>query len=240
MFTSSALSVLLTLGFALTGVFSLIRLAGLTAAGRQPADRLVELFHLVMSLAMIGMTWAWSGGPDTRSGLLQIVVFGFFALWFGHALIRRLGHDRVAQSSHLTMAGATVWMVAAMPVLMGVTASPSGVGGHAGHGGHGSSSDAGAGLAPGPAAAPPAVAVAATVVFAALLVGFAVVASVRALRSGAAARRDGPGARIGADTGGGVAVLAPPVARADLTTRLAPWSHALMNLAMAVMLVAML
>jgi hypothetical protein len=229
-FSSSALSVLLTLAFAVTGAFSLIRLAGLTAAADRPADRLVELFHLVMSLAMIGMTWAWSGGPDSRSGLLQIVVFGAFGLWFGHALIRGLGHDPVAQGSHLTMAGATVWMIAAMPVLMGVTGSPTGVGGHAGHGGHGSSGDATPTVDPGPAAAPPAVAVAVTVVFAVLLVGFAVAAAVRATRPGAA------GCPEPAPTGG-VAVLTAPT---DVTTRLAPWSHALMNLAMAAMLAAML
>lgn len=248
---SSALSVPLTLAFAATGVFSLVRLSRLTAAAQRPADRLVELFHLVMSLAMIGMTWAWSGGPETRSGLLQIVVFGTFALWFGHTLIHRSGHDRVARSSHLTMAGATVWMVAAMPVLMGVSGAPTGVGGHAGHGGHGSSGDGVAGMEPGPVAAPPAAAVAVTAAFAVLLVGFAVVASVRGARSGVADRRAERGTRVGAAGNGAVAGATSPVITAAVITpaaltsaadtgRLALWSHALMNLAMAVMLVAML
>jgi Domain of unknown function (DUF5134) len=73
----------------------------------------------LMSSAMIAMTWAFSGGPDTGSGILQIVVFGLIGLWFltraaGHGH----GHGRIESAYHLVMAAAMVWMVAAMPVLM--------------------------------------------------------------------------------------------------------------------------
>jgi hypothetical protein len=118
-FASPTLMVVFTIVFAATGLYSLLRFAALVSGAEADGDRVAELAHLVMSIAMIAMTWAFSGGPDTGSGILQIVVFGLIGLWFltrvaGHGH----GHGRVESAYHLVMAAAMVWMVAAMPVLM--------------------------------------------------------------------------------------------------------------------------
>jgi hypothetical protein len=111
--------VVFTILFAATGLYSLVRFAALVSGAEADGDRVAELAHLLMSIAMIAMTWAFSGGPDTGSGILQIVVFGLIGLRFltrvaGHGH----GHGRIESAYHLVMAAAMVWMVAAMPVLM--------------------------------------------------------------------------------------------------------------------------
>lgn len=61
-------------------VVQLRRCAGLWSRGTAPGqDRAVELAHLLMSLAMIAMVWAW-GGP--AAWWLQIVVFGLLTVLF--------------------------------------------------------------------------------------------------------------------------------------------------------------
>jgi hypothetical protein len=117
-FSSLAPTVALTVVFTVTGLYALLRFAALVS-GTGDGDRVVELFHLLMSIAMIAMTWAWSGGPDTTSGLLQIVVFGLFGLWLLNQLIRPFAHPRATSAYHLVAAIAMVWMVPAMPEAMG-------------------------------------------------------------------------------------------------------------------------
>lgn len=137
MFASHTLMVVLTIVFAATGLYSLVRFAALVSGAEADGDRVAELAHLLMSIAMIAMTWAYSGGPATGSGILQIVVFGLIGLWFltrvaGH------GHGRIESAYHFVMAAAMVWMVAAMPVLMSgsgeVMKMSAGNGTHGDHG----------------------------------------------------------------------------------------------------------
>ncbi|WP_326834944.1 DUF5134 domain-containing protein [Amycolatopsis rhabdoformis] len=117
MFSSPALSWLFTVVFALTGLYSLYRFAGLVSGTGRAGDRAAELTHLLMSVAMIGMTWAWTGLPDAPSGVLQLAVFGLLALWFAGRLLA--GGHGIFGGYHLLMALAMVWMVATMPLLMG-------------------------------------------------------------------------------------------------------------------------
>ncbi|HWD06095.1 MAG TPA: DUF5134 domain-containing protein [Amycolatopsis sp.] len=129
MFSSPALSWLFTVVFAITGLYSLYRFAGLMSGTGRDGDRAAELAHLLMSLAMVGMTWAWTGSADTTGGIVQVVVFGLFALWFAGGLLA--GAHRVGGAYHLVMAVAMVWMVVAMPLLMGGMAGGPGDGGRA-------------------------------------------------------------------------------------------------------------
>lgn len=230
MFASTALSAVFTLVFAATAVYSLVRLSRLLAGEGAPGDRLVEVFHLVMSLAMVAMTWAWTGGPATPSGVLQIVVFGGFTMWFAHrAVTRATAHGHVANGYHVAMGAAMTWMVAAMPVIMGM---PAGMGSDEGHAGHHGSGDASAmaGMDPSTAAPAPGWTVAVSVVLAVVLVVAAGWWAVRAVRA------DDPLPEDDLVSGGGIATLAPvrPTVRADAGC------HLLMSLGMAGMLVAML
>lgn len=122
-----------TVAFAATGVYALARLAALTSGSLQAGDRLVELVHLLMSLAMIAMAWGWTGPPGSPGGLVQIVGFGLVAVWF---LSRALEPgSRLVHGYHALMAAAMVWMVATMPLLMGMPMTADGGGGHGHHGG---------------------------------------------------------------------------------------------------------
>ena len=140
MIASPMLAAAFTVVFAVTGLYSLVRIAGMASGAVPDGDRVAELSHLLMSIAMIAMTGAWSGGPDSASGILQIVVFGLIGLWF---LVKVAGpddgHRRVENGYHMVMAAAMVWMVAAMPVLMGGAGMSPGTSADAGeHAGHGS------------------------------------------------------------------------------------------------------
>jgi hypothetical protein len=105
----------LTAVFAATGMYSLYRLSGLgSGRGR---NRVAELEHLLMSIAMIGMARAWTVLSGRLGEALQVVLFGLFALWFAGRLC---AGGRVFDCAyHLALAGAMVWMVATMPALMG-------------------------------------------------------------------------------------------------------------------------
>ncbi|HEX4248400.1 MAG TPA: DUF5134 domain-containing protein [Pseudonocardia sp.] len=154
MIPSIPLSVALTVLFAGTGCYSLLRWASLRAgAAGHHGDQVAELSHLVMSLAMIGMVWGY-GGPVADT--VQLVAFGGFSCYFlgrlalgrlalGRLALGRLGLGRLglgwlglgrwrparpgcpAPGFHLLMAGSMVWMVAAMPLLM--AGMSTGVGG---------------------------------------------------------------------------------------------------------------
>lgn len=247
MFASTALSVVFTLVFVATGVYSLVRLARLLAGGGDGGDRLVELFHLVMSLGMIAMAWAWTGGPTTTGGVLQIVVFGVFTVWFTHrTAIRATAHGRLANGYHLVTGAAMTWMVAAMPLMMGMSGGVQASGGHAGHHGSGDDMPAMAGMNQSAAAtSAPAWVVVVSVVFVAVLVVAAGWWAVRAVRADdPPPEQDLVSGSVAGGASGRVAVVRTTSTSTvrtapTLTVRTDAACHTLMSLGMAVMLVAM-
>jgi hypothetical protein len=118
MFSSVPLTSVFTVLFLATGVYSIVRLAALASGVSSAIDRAAEPSHVLMSLAMIAMTWGRTGGPASPSGALQIVVFSLAGLYF---LIGAVFGYRapVAGGYHLVMALAMVWMVATAPLPMG-------------------------------------------------------------------------------------------------------------------------
>lgn len=225
MFESSMLSVVFTVVFAATGLYALARLARLLAGEIEVGDRLVELFHLAMSLAMIAMAWAYVGGPETPGGRLEVVVFGAFTAWFAYRATRRdTAHSPLANGYHVAMGAAMTWMVAAMPLIMGSShAGSSGGGGH--HGGSAPVEATGPVAPPEPA---PGWVVVVTIAFALLSVAAAGWWGARAVRAG--------------DTGGDAMPSGDVLTRTTVTqsARVEAGCHVLMSLGMGGMLVAML
>ena len=181
MFESPVLSWIFTIVFLATGLYSVVRYALLTSGVERDGDRTVELSHLLMSIAMIAMAWAWTGGPGTASGILQLVVFGLFAVFFLAQAVAG-GHDTTVSADHVLMNGAMVWMVAARPALTGMSATAGGEGG--GHAGHGSGSGDMAGMAGMEPMAPPTWVTLVTWAFVVLLVLSALFWVFRAARAG--------------------------------------------------------
>jgi hypothetical protein len=58
LFASHIVMVMFTIVFAVTGLYSLVRFATLVAGTAGEGDRVAELAHLLMSIAMIAMTRA--------------------------------------------------------------------------------------------------------------------------------------------------------------------------------------
>jgi hypothetical protein len=244
--SSIALSVAFTVAFIVTGSYALVRYALISAGGEGDGDRVAELSHLLMSVAMIAMTWG--AGTGTTARTLQIVAFGGFVLWFlRRAVLSRsgTGHGRLAATDHAVTAAAMVWMVAAMPLIMGMSMaamSDGGAGGHAGHGAHGADtamSDVDAMAAPTPVWV-----TAVTVGFAVLLAAGALFWAIHAWR-GAAEPDETAAADEHGDAGRAVAVRARAARTrtglARLTgTRQDALCHLLMSVGMAGMLLAML
>jgi hypothetical protein len=120
--------VALTVLFALSGGYSLLRWASLRAgvAGHH-GDQVAELSHVLMSLGMIAMVWAYGGGTGDA---VQLIAYLALSGYFLTRLLRgrATGHPGCpAPGFHLLMSGSMVWMVAAMPLLMaGSVAGPSG------------------------------------------------------------------------------------------------------------------
>lgn len=227
MFASTTLSMVFTVVYVVTGVYSLARLAQLMAEPDDDGDRLVELFHLAMSLAMIAMAWAWTGGPDTAGGMVQVVVFGAFTAWFLHsAVTRATTHGQLTNGYHVVMGAAMTWMVAAMPLMMGGSSGGMDMSGHAGHAGHHAAATTSGTDAPATMAPAPGWVVAVTVVFVALLVAAAGWWADRAIHA------DDPGPQ----PTGAVATRTAT----SLAIRIEPSCHLLMSLGMAGMLLAML
>jgi Domain of unknown function (DUF5134) len=110
-FSSLTVPALFTAVFVGTGGHALYRLTA-------PAfvDRAAEAAHLLMSLAMLAMTWGWTGGPGSPSGMVQVGLFGLLTLWFVAGAVG----GSIPHSLHTTNAAAMVWMVVAMPALMGM------------------------------------------------------------------------------------------------------------------------
>lgn len=234
MVSSVPLSALFTAVFTATGGLALLRWAALRA-GLAPhgGDQVAELSHLLMSLAMVAMVWAYGG----RAGaVVQIVAFTGFAAYFLDRLVRRrtggsAGHSCPAVEYHLMMSMTMIWMVAGMPVLMGGMAGMGmpGMGGsggaHAGHAGHSGHAGHAAIATGGPPAAVPGWAMALTVAS----IGALLVAAV--FWAGRAVRRP---ARHPVTVG----APAHPVAAA-LNPRPEAACHLAMSLGMAAMFVTM-
>jgi hypothetical protein len=229
MLGSVTASVVFTVLYAGTGGYALLRWASLvTGASPRPGDPVAELAHLVMSLAMIGMVWGYAG--DTAD-LVQIVLFGGLGCYFALRLLSR--HPGCSSpGGQVLMCAAMVWMVAAMPLLMG----------------HGSESspgmadmpgmDMGGGsAAPAPTGPAPGWAVAVNLLVALALVVAAGGWARRALRS--PAPRSGPVAPVQPAPGGVLTETRAPRLPARLTPRADAVCHLLMSLSMAVTLLVM-
>ena len=247
MISSVPLSVPLTVIFAATGGYSLLRWASLRAgvAGHH-GDRVAELSHLVMSAAMIAMVWEY-GGPTGNAA--QIVLFTVLAGYF----LTRLPVGRrtrpggcPAPGFHLLMCSSMVWMLAAMPLLIGGLATDS-AGGHM-HDMPMGGADA-AGQDGQPPSATPAWAVVVTVALSVALLAAAGYWLRRAV--GTPARPEvAVGAEVPALVGTGAARVAQPPARsarrtpgrvpAALTPRRDALCHLAMSVGMAAMCLAML
>jgi Domain of unknown function (DUF5134) len=221
---SSLTASVFTVVFVATGGWALYRLA--IRGSDSGVDHPTELAHLLMSLAMVAMVWDWSGGPDSASGIVQVVVFGLFSLWFLPGTLR----GSLPSGLHLVSTAAMVWMVVAMPYLMG--------------------------MAKGSAIT------VLTVLFAVLLAAAAGLWTERAVSGGAPAQialdepvtwehgtwehgtgEHGTGEHGTGEPGTGrtaVRVAERVVVRRRVTTRLDASCHALMNLGMGAVLVAML
>ncbi|WP_328997904.1 DUF5134 domain-containing protein [Kribbella sp. NBC_00709] len=128
---TSPWDLLLTALFAMTLALSLW---WWTSASRSDVrDRVLHLNHAVMSAAMIVMIW-W---PFGRLGSwVQIAIFALLFL-----LVIRVDWQPVFErvgdtTAHVLMNLAMIWMLAAMPLLMGDSAmTPEAHADHAGHGG---------------------------------------------------------------------------------------------------------
>ncbi len=233
MFESPALSWIFSIVFLATGLYSVVRYALLTSGAERDGDRAIELSHLLMSIAMIAMAWAWTGGPGTASGILQLVVFGLFAVFFLAQAVSG-GHDTVVSVDHLLMNGAMVWMVAAMPALMGMSATAGGAGGGGGgHAGHGSDSGDTAAVAGMEPMATPTWVTLVTWAFVVLLVASAVFWALRAARADT-----GRAVEPAAGGGGTATVVRPGLARVT-NRRVDACCHLLMSLGMGGMFLAM-
>jgi Domain of unknown function (DUF5134) len=139
MFTSPALVLAFTAVFAVTGLRALVRLF-VPVPAAAGGDRMAELSHLLMSVAMLGMTWGWPAGPDTAGGVAQLVVFGLLAVLFVVRVLDPAEHVR-AGAPHVLGPVAMLWMVGAMPRLMGTSADPASMPASSGHHGHGATGD---------------------------------------------------------------------------------------------------
>ncbi|GAA1391764.1 hypothetical protein GCM10009613_34920 [Pseudonocardia kongjuensis] len=204
MIASLPVALTLTALFVLTGGYALLRWSGAVAEAAPPGRRTSELAHLLMSAAMVVMTWTWYG---TTGLWFQILLFGGFAVFFAADAVRRRRHRLhgcTGGSAHALMAAAMVWMLAAMPLIMPApVTAPAGGGGHTGHVGH----DAGADHA-AHAAGQAGWAVGVTVALCAALLAVAGFWAVRALAAdghGHAADEDFPGvpldpAGVGSDS----------------------------------------
>lgn len=152
MISSLPLAWALTALFAATGFYALARWATAVSERRSAAHRTAELAHLLMSAAMIVMTWTWYGSAGLWT---QIVLFGVLGMFFLVTASRGIPcgpSGRLAGAAHALMAAAMVWMLAAMPLIMASPAEAAGGGGaHAHHGGGDAMDMSGTAHAAGPA-----------------------------------------------------------------------------------------
>jgi len=140
---SSPVNVALTLAFCVTGLYCLFHLVSTrrveTAVGSKALsdEHVVDINHVIMSAAMILMTWVMI---DDVLLWAQVILFAVLALSLVPNLQRAgVARARIDVLGHLLLDAAMIWMLAAMPLLMaGMDHSDgSGHGDHGGHGGHG-------------------------------------------------------------------------------------------------------
>ncbi|MEN3264916.1 DUF5134 domain-containing protein [Pseudonocardia sp.] len=92
-------------------------------------DRMAQLAHAVISLAMAGMFWP--GGDPVPAGA-GVVIFAVLGSWFAAVRLRR-GRSATGGATHLTIGSAAMTL---MYLEHGHGGSDA-AGGHAGHAGHG-------------------------------------------------------------------------------------------------------
>jgi Domain of unknown function (DUF5134) len=114
----------------LTAVFAAAGLRPLLALGRagtaRAADRVCDVLHVLMSAALLAMTWRSEPAPAVW---LQTALFGCAVIWFGLASpsgTARFWSASLPGAHHALMAGAMIWMITAMPADMRMT--PAGAG----------------------------------------------------------------------------------------------------------------
>jgi hypothetical protein len=105
-----------TAAFGVSALSSLVRLFG--PAPVSGGGRMAALSHLLMSVAMVGMAWGWPG-PGTSAGVVQLAMFGLLAALFVRRVLHPAGNGRAGNARHLLVLVAMVWMLAAMPWVMG-------------------------------------------------------------------------------------------------------------------------
>ena len=136
MISSLPLAWALTAVFAATGFYALARWATAVSERRSAAHRTAELAHLLMSAAMVVMTWTWYGSAGLWTQIVLFSVLGVFFLVTASRGVPCGPSGRVAGAAHALMAAAMVWMLAAMPLIMASPPAAAGGGGaHAHHGG---------------------------------------------------------------------------------------------------------
>ncbi|MDN5686871.1 MAG: DUF5134 domain-containing protein [Brachybacterium sp.] len=118
------------------------------AAHDGPVATTVHVNHLVMSLAMLLMVWRPVGTVGTW---VQVTIFAFFGvlMLLGLPTVRGIG-ERIGTAGHVALTAAMIWMLLAMPLLMGHAVGSSGDA-HAGHHGGGSDGAAAMDMIPTPA-----------------------------------------------------------------------------------------
>ncbi|MFG1638162.1 DUF5134 domain-containing protein [Pseudonocardia alni] len=152
MISSLPLAWALTAVFAATGFYALARWAAAVSERRSAAHRTAELAHLLMSAAMVVMTWTWYGSAGLWTQIVLFSVLGAFFLVTASRGVPCGPSGRVAGAAHALMAAAMVWMLAAMPLIMASPAEAAGGGGaHAHHGGGAAMDMSGTARAAGPA-----------------------------------------------------------------------------------------
>ncbi|MEJ8281328.1 DUF5134 domain-containing protein [Pseudonocardia spirodelae] len=151
MISSVPLAWTLTVLFTATGLYALLRWAAAVAERRSAAHRTAELAHLLMSAAMVVMTWTWYGEAGLRTQIVLFTVLGVFFVVTAARGVACGPSGRAAGAAHALMAAAMVWMLAAMPLIMATPAVAAGGGAHDHHGGGDMAGMDGTGGGSGPA-----------------------------------------------------------------------------------------
>jgi len=113
-----------------------------------PIATAVHVNHLVMSLAMLLMVWRPVGTAGTWIQVALFALFGVVML-LGLPTVHAVG-ERVAVVSHVMLNAAMIWMLLAMPLLMGHDMGGP-VDAHAGHHGGGTGDEMAMEMTPTPA-----------------------------------------------------------------------------------------
>ena len=135
---TSPWDLILTVLFSATGLWCAIdlvvhRAKSRTAEGAMTPHTLVDINHLVMSVAMILMIWVTVIDVVTWA---QVAIFAIFVLALLPSAFARNGVvQRISAIGHVALNAAMIWMLLAMPVLMaGMTMGEGDSSGHH-HGG---------------------------------------------------------------------------------------------------------